>query len=218
MLHLLYGGTFDPVHHGHLAIARAARELMQSTVWLMPAADPPHRPAPGASTDQRLRMLELAIQNEPGLHVDRRELDRPGPSYTVDTLRELRQELGPKPSLALLLGADSFLGLTDWHDWQHLFALAHLVVAERPGSDLERALPDALAHATRGRWSDTPNALHQSPAGCVLRLHQPLHPASATDTRQRLADNRPCTDLLPMEVASYIREQGLYRKKPPRSA
>jgi len=214
MLHLIYGGTFDPVHHGHLAIARAARDLMQCPVWLMPAADPPHRPPPGASADERLRMLELALAGEPGLHVERRELERPGPSYTVETLRELRAELGVQRPLALLLGADSFLGLPGWHDWRVLFRLAHLLIAGRCGSDLKRALPAALAQATHGRWADTPHALHHTPAGCVLHLGQPLHPASATDVRRRLAGNLPCTDLLPTAVAHHIREHGLYRKKP----
>jgi len=214
MLHLLYGGTFDPVHHGHLAIARAARDFMQCEVWLMPAADPPHRPPPGASAAERLRMLELAIHNEPGLRLDRRELNRPGPSYTVETLRALRQELGANPPLALLLGADSFLGLPGWHGWLELFHLAHLIIAGRPGSVLDRALPDALEDATRGRWSRIPDALHQSPAGRVLCLDQPLHPASATEVRQRLQDGMACTDLLPTEVANYIRERGLYRKQP----
>ncbi|MGE8260938.1 MAG: nicotinate-nicotinamide nucleotide adenylyltransferase, partial [Stenotrophomonas sp.] len=119
-LRIYYGGTFDPVHLGHLAIARAARDQLQVAVRLLPAADPPHRAAPGADAAQRLAMLALAIGDEPGLLLDRRELDRaerqPGvPSYTVDTLRELRAELGPRQPIAWLVGADSLLALPSWH-------------------------------------------------------------------------------------------------------
>jgi len=211
MLRLIYGGTFDPIHHGHLAIARAARDVLRCDVWLMPAANPPHRPPPGAGVDERLRMLELAVAGEPGLRVERRELDRPGPSCTVETLRGLRGELGSQAPLALLLGADSFLGLPDWHEWQELFNLAHLVVAGRPGNALDGALSDALVKATCGRWCHTPASLSHTPAGCVLRLKQPLHPASATEIRQRLAGHLPYADLLHPAVAGYIREHGLYQ-------
>ena len=119
----LLRGTFDPVHLGHLAIARAARDELQVAVRMLPAGDPPHRAVPGATAEQRCTMLSLAIGDEPGLLLDRRELDRatryPGrPSYTVDTLRELRGELGPSRPLAWLVGADSLLGLSGWHEWE----------------------------------------------------------------------------------------------------
>jgi len=212
-LHLLYGGTFDPVHHGHLAIARAARDLLQCKVWLLPAADPPHRPPPGASADERLRMLELAVQGESGLHIDRRELARPGPSYTVESLREVRREIGAEAPLGLLLGADSFLSLPTWQDWQALFDLAHLVIAERPNSPLDDgAVPEVLGQAAEKRWTDTAAILHQQPAGRLLRLQQPLHPASASAIRQRLADHAPWAALLPSAVAAYIHCRGLYQR------
>ncbi|WP_157722848.1 nicotinate-nucleotide adenylyltransferase, partial [Stenotrophomonas pictorum] len=145
-LWLLYGGTFDPVHNGHLAIARCARDELASPVRLMPAADPPHRAPPGADAAQRAAMLELAIAGEPGLSVDLRELVRakehPGvPSWTVDTLRQLRAQIGASQPVALLIGADSLLGLPEWHEWERLLELAHLVVADRPGSPLEGGLP-----------------------------------------------------------------------------
>jgi len=207
---LLYGGTFDPVHHGHLAIARAARDRLDCQVHLMPAADPPHRPAPGASADDRVRMLELAIADEPGFSVDRRELDRSGPSFTVETLRELRREIGSTPSVALLIGADSFLSLPQWQEWQAVFELAHLVIAERAESVLDAPLPEPLAGAVAGRWADQPGELQQPPAGRVLRLHQPLFPISASEIRQRLAERMQWDDLLPPAVAEYIRQRGLY--------
>lgn len=209
-LALLYGGTFDPVHAGHLAVATAARDALQADVAFLPAADPPHRAAPGASAEQRARMLELAIAGEPGFAVDRRELRRAGPSYTVDTLRGLRAERGAEVPLAWLVGADAFRGLPDWHQWRRLFDLAHLVVAVRPGHGLE-ALPAALAEACAGRWVDQPAALAQAPAGGLFRLDMPLHPASATELRRRLRAGEPHGGWLPEPVAEFIGRQGLYR-------
>src|SRR4249920_975579 len=117
-MHLLYGGTFDPIHEGHLAIARAASGALSARVYMLPAADPPHRAPPGASAEQRAHMLELAIAGDENLCVDRRELHRDGPSYTVDTLAEVRDELGPGEPLVWILGLDSLRGLAGWHDWR----------------------------------------------------------------------------------------------------
>lgn len=209
-LTLLYGGTFDPVHAGHLAVARAARDALGTDVAFLPAADPPHRAAPGASAQQRARMLELAIADEPGFSVDRREFQRSGPSYTVDTLGKLRAELGPQAPLAWLVGADAFRGLPSWHRWQALFELAHFVVAVRPGHGLD-ALPPALAEACAGRWCTLPEELAQRPAGGLLRLEMPLQPASATELRRRLGAGEPHGGWLAAPVADFIDRQGLYR-------
>ena len=209
-LALLYGGTFDPVHAGHLAVARAARDALGTNVAFLPAADPPHRAAPGASAVQRAHMLALAIGDEPGFSVDRREFQRSGPSYTVDTLAELRAELGPQAPLAWLVGADAFRGLLSWHRWQALFELAHFVVAVRPGHGLD-ALPAALDEACAGRWRTRPGELAQCPAGGLLRLEMPLQPASATELRRRLAAGEPHGGWLAGPVADFIDRQGLYR-------
>ena len=130
-LRVLYGGTFDPVHLGHIAVACAARDALDATVAFMPAADPPHRAPPGAAAADRAAMLDLAIAGEPGLALDLRELERDGRSWTDDTLRELRAAIGDAAPVALLLGADSFDALPTWKDWRALFDLAHLVVAGR---------------------------------------------------------------------------------------
>ncbi len=214
-LRIHYGGTFDPVHCGHLAIARAARDHLQVAVRLLPAADPPHRPAPGANAEQRARMLALAIGEEPGLLLDRRELERarrlPGvPSYSVDTLRELRAELGPHQPLAWLVGADSLLGLPGWHEWEALFGLAHFIVAARPGSSLEQDLPPELAAALQGRWASHERELLGAPAGRPLRLQAPLRGESASQVRQQIAIGGPWRALLPEPVADYIADHGLY--------
>lgn len=214
-LHLYYGGTFDPVHCGHLAIACAARDQLQVPVHLLPAADPPHRPAPGADASQRAQMLALAIAGVPGLLLDRRELDRaarhPGvPSYSVDTLRELRAGLGPQAPLAWLIGADSLLGLPGWHQWEALFGLAHFIVADRPGSPLEQDLPPALANALRGRWATGADELLGAPAGRLLRLQAPLREESASAVRRRIGAGGDWRSLLPETVADYIAGHGLY--------
>lgn len=207
---VFYGGTFDPVHDGHLAIARAARDALATTIRLMPAADPPHRAPPGATAAQRAEMLDLAVAGEPGLCVDRRELGRGGPSYSIDTLRGLRAEHGADAPIALLVGADSFAILPTWHAWHGLFELAHFVVADRPGSPLDHGLPAELATALAGRWTDAPEALRCSPAGCVLRLRQPLQDASATAIRRGIAEGRPWRDQVPPAVAAYIQRHRLY--------
>jgi nicotinate-nucleotide adenylyltransferase len=217
MLHLVYGGTFDPFHNGHLAIARAARDELGCVVWLLPAADPPHRTAPGAIAEQRAAMLELAIGDEPGLRIDRRELrraerDAQSRSYTIDTLRELRSELGSAAPLALLLGADSFAGLPTWHEWRSLFDFAHIVIAERQGNLLDGESSEALIEATTGRWLQTPDGLSETPAGRLFRLQQPLRDESATDIRRRIAAGLPWKPLLPVPVAEFILQNGLYRQ------
>jgi len=209
-LHLVYGGTFDPIHCGHLAIACAARDALDCTVHLMPAGDPPHRAPPGADGATRAAMVALAIEDMPSLVLDRRELEREGRSYTVDTLAELRSELGAAQPLAWLVGADSLLGLPGWHRWRDLFGLAHLVVAERPGSALDAALPTGLADALQDRWTRAPADLRSQPAGRVLRLHQPLSHVSATAVRARLAAGASTADWLPPAVAAFIHEKGLY--------
>lgn len=209
-LHLFYGGTFDPIHEGHLTIARAARDALAATVCLMPAGDPPHRPPPGASAQHRARMVELAAVRETGITVDRRELRRASPSYTVDTLRELRDELGAQAPIALLVGADSFRGLPTWKEWRALFGLTHFVVAERPEHPLD-TLPDQLAAVADGRWADAA-ALARAPAGLLHRLRHPLHPASASEIRRRIAGGRPWRDWVPEAVAAYIDRHMLYAK------
>ena len=217
-LTVFYGGTFDPVHNGHLAVARSARDALDATIHLMPAADPPHRPAPGASAMQRARMLDLAVAGESGLEVDRREVIRGARSYTVDTLREVREQLGPQAPVALLLGADSLLGLASWKDWQTLFTLAHFVVAERIGNSIEARLPPELQAFTTGRWVATSGELRATPAGRLLRLRQPLHPQSASDIRARIASGQPWRHLVPPAVAEYIDRHQLYAGRATSSA
>ena len=214
-LFVLYGGTFDPVHNGHIAIARDARDALDADIHLVPAADPPHRPPPGAAAGDRVAMLKLALADEPGLLPDLRELRRHAVdgarrSYSVDTLRGLRAELGAEAPIALLVGADSFIGLPTWKSWHDLFDLAHFVVASRAGSPLDAELPPLLAEALQGREATSPDPLRRQPAGRVLYLRQPLHAQSATDIRHRIAAGLPWGGLVPPAVADYIHCHGLY--------
>lgn len=211
---VLYGGTFDPVHDGHLAIARAAHAALEVPIHLMPAADPPHRPPPGADADDRVAMLELALRGQPGLQLDLRELQRSGRSWSIDTLLALRAGIGEAAPVALLVGADSFAGLPTWKSWRELFGLAHFVVASRPGSPLEAGLPQALAALLPGRVATTADELRGAPGGRVLWLHQPLHPHSASEVRARIATGQPWRRLVPAAVADYIEAHGLYAVEP----
>jgi nicotinate-nucleotide adenylyltransferase len=213
-MRLLYGGTFDPVHEGHLAIARAASAALDAPVHLLPAADPPHRAPPGASAEQRATMLELAIAGEPRLRVDRRELSREGPSYTIDTLAEVRAELGPAEPLVWVLGIDSLLQLDAWHHWRGLFTHAHLLGVERPGTRLDpewlRAQAPEVHAELAPRWR-APIELGRSAAGGYAPLPmQPLRAESATEVRRRVAAGEDFSALVPAAVAAYIRAQGLY--------
>ena len=208
-LHVLYGGTFDPVHNGHLAIARAARDALDCDIHMMPAADPPHRAPPGANAEARVTMLQLAIADETRLLLDRRELERGGRSWSIDTVHELRTQLGDEAPIALLVGADSFVGLPSWKAWRALLDAVHFVVAERPGNPIDDALPAELAEAMVARWTDSVDELGQYPSGRVLRLRQPLHAHSATDLRRRIASGLPWRHLLPQRVADYIVANGL---------
>lgn len=183
----IFGGTFDPIHLGHLCVAWEASELLDADVLMMPSGMPPHRPPPVASAQQRLAMLQVALRDQSRLIADARELTRSGPSYTVDTLVELRAEHGDRP-LVLLLGADAFAGLPDWHGWQRLFDLAHIGVLSRPGE--QAPLPDALQRASSGRWVGDSAALQSAPAGHLLALSVTPLEISATRIRQLLAAGR----------------------------
>ncbi len=209
-LRVLYGGTFDPVHAGHLAVARAARDTLGAAIHLVPAAIPPHRGPTAASAGDRADLLGLAVMGEPGLAVDTRELRREGPSYTVDTLRQARAEFGPQAPLAWLVGADAFRGLASWHDWRALFDLAHFVIAVRPGHGLDE-LPETLSAACTGRWAGQAGAVSETPAGRLFRLDLPLHPAASSELRRRLAAGEDPGDWLPPAVAAEIARRGLYR-------
>lgn len=213
-LQVFYGGTFDPVHCGHLAIACAVRDGLGAQVRLLPAADPPHKGPTHADAQQRARMLDLATAGDRGLTVDRRELRRPGPSYTVDTLRELRDELGPQAPIAWLIGSDSLTQLHTWHRWRELFECAHILAVQRPGSSVDgdwlgREAPEVSAEVAP-RWR-TAQALRTSPAGgfAVFELDRE-RPESSSELRRHIAAGEAWQDWVPAAVAEYIARHRLY--------
>lgn len=204
----VFGGTFDPLHYGHLRpVDQVQRALDLSAVRVVPCAAPPHREPPLAQPAQRLAMVELGLAGYPALHADDREIRRGGISYTVDTLRELRAELGERQSLCLIVGADAFLGLPSWHRWRDIPQLAHLVVMQRPGWALEGGrLPEWAAP----RRVDDPRELDQQPAGWITVV--PVTPVniSATEIRRAIASGGDPGGMLPGSVWDYIQAHGLY--------
>ncbi|MDE2307486.1 MAG: nicotinate-nucleotide adenylyltransferase [Xanthomonadaceae bacterium] len=189
----IFGGTFDPIHLGHLCVAWEASELLDAEVLMMPSGIPPHRPPPIANAQQRVAMLRAALRGQSRLILDARELARSGPSYTVDTMVELRAEQGERP-LVLLLGADAFAGLPGWHGWRQLFALAHIGVLSRPGE--QAVLPDALQGEIGGRRVDSPAELRMLPAGKLVDLSVTPMEISSTRIRELIAAGRePCYQL-----------------------
>ncbi|MBX2807700.1 MAG: nicotinate-nucleotide adenylyltransferase [Cellvibrionaceae bacterium] len=201
----LFGGTFDPVHQGHIHMAcEAQRQLGFDKVYLLPSSCPPHRDQPQLSPRQRLHLLNLAVADCAGLIVDDREIHRAGPSYTVDTLKSFRDELGEQASISLLMGADAFSHLTQWHQWQQLPQLAHIVVVERPGY----SLPDK---GILGGWLSLSDSeqIRQQAAGQAVSVALTALDISATAIRQQLSSGLlPAT--LPKPVAEYIEEYHLY--------
>jgi nicotinate-nucleotide adenylyltransferase len=205
----IFGGTFDPVHLGHLSVAWEASELLDAEVRLMPASVPPHRPPPSATAQQRVAMLHAALQGQSRLTLDTRELERSGPSYTIDTLIELRAEQGGRP-LVLLIGADAFAGLSSWHRWRELFEVAHIGVLSRPG--VPAVLPDELLQMTVGRHVDDAVALRGVPAGKLIGLAVTPLEISATRIRELLAAGRDPRYLLPAGLFDDTQLLAPYRR------
>lgn len=210
-----YGGTFDPVHNGHLAVARTVRDVLSAQVTLLPAHDPPHKGPTRANALQRAAMLDLAVDGEPGLYVDRRELSRDGPSWTIDTLTELRRELHKDVPIAWLIGADSLLQLASWHRWRELFELAHILAVDRPGvavdaETLRMQAPEVFAEIAP-RWQD-PEGLADAAHGGFASVQMPvLRPESSSELRRRIRDGTPWQDWVPPAVSAYIVRHGLYQ-------
>lgn len=206
----MFGGTFDPVHLGHLRSAVEVSECLKlDKLHMIPAPRPPLRGHPQVSARDRLALLEAGIKDTPGLIADGRELRRQGPSYSTLTLAELREEYGQAARLVMLLGQDAFLRLADWHQPEQLFALAHVVVVARPGYQSDR--PAALKELIGEREVDSVSSLMAEPKGKLLAQTLPTSMAiSATLIRQRLADHRSVRYLLPETVEKQIHARQLY--------
>lgn len=209
-LHAILGGTFDPIHYGHLRPAEAlAAQVGLQKVTLMPNNVPPHRPQPLASPAQRIAMVRLAIADNPLFEIDLREMQRDSPSYTLETLEALRAERGAHQPLAFIIGQDSLLTLHRWHRWQELLSFCHLLVCQRPGYRSEMDTPERQQWLNR-HLTQHAQALQQTPAGLIFLAETPRIDISATEIRARRRQGASCRDLMPLAVSDYIDREGLY--------
>ncbi|MGH8433949.1 MAG: nicotinate-nucleotide adenylyltransferase [Pseudomonas sp.] len=205
----VFGGTFDPIHIGHLRGAlEVAEQLGFAELRLIPSARPPHRDTPEVSAADRLAMVEQAVAGVPLLTVDDRELKRDKPSYSIDTLESLRAELAVADQLFLLLGWDAFCGLPTWHRWEELLEHCHILVLQRPDADSEA--PEALRNLLAARSVSDPQAL-SGPSGQIAFVWQTPLAVSATQIRNLLASGKSVRFLVPDAVLAYIHARGLYR-------
>ena len=209
----ILGGTFDPIHYGHLRLAEEMRELAGlQQVRFIPTGNPPHRDTPQVTALDRSAMVQLAISGEPDFVLDNREANKSTKCFTINTLRELRGELGATQPLCLLMGGDAFLQLHTWHEWEQLLELTHIVVGYRPGFTLEERIhsaPPRLRKHYQERLCSV-DYLSQQAAGGIAELAIPKLEISATLIRSRVAENRTIRYLLPATVADYIYQHHLY--------
>jgi nicotinate-nucleotide adenylyltransferase len=206
------GGSFDPVHHGHIALADLFTQLLQADALRVIPARPWQKSALEATDAQRIAMLQLAFaQSSAPVIIDTQELDRDGATYTVDTLRALRAELGPDASIVFLIGADQLQRLDTWRDWRALFELANLGVAARPGFSLaDAALPPAVVQELALRRA-SPAQLRATPCGLVNVAPTLCVDVSATEIRSALRQGGEANSLLPPVVLDYIQQHHLYK-------
>lgn len=201
----VFGGTFDPIHCGHLAVAEYLSQQGLTEIQFVPCLSPPHRQQPHANPMQRLEMIRLAVHHHPGWVVNDVDFQRPGPSYMVDTLTILRQQR-PQTPWCLILGMDAFLHFNQWRQWEKILTLAHLIVVNRPGFSLpgEHWSKALLKQRQAGAWRE----LNHSLAGRILIAEMPPAPISATAIRQHATLD--LENALPDSVLHYIRQHHLY--------
>lgn len=204
----ILGGTFDPIHNGHLRMALEFYEALDlAKVHLIPCYRPVHRKLPAASPEQRMAMVECATANEPALYADPREIKRDGPSYTIDTLREINEEM-PNTPLCLFLGIDAFLNFPSWHLWEEILQHAHLIVAHRPQYQLPTT--GTIADLLKSHLRNDVAFVHENIAGGVLLRPITSLDISATDIRKQIAIGKNPRYLLPDSVYDYIKQHGIY--------
>ncbi len=204
----ILGGTFDPVHHGHLRLALELQESHNlSKVHIIPCFRPVHRKSPVASPAQRLAMVECAIQDEPSLIADAREIRRENPSYMIDTLLEMRAEM-PNTPLCLMVGIDAFLGFSGWYRWKDILEQAHIIVAHRPQYQLPKN--GVIADLLQERLQDNHTYIHEHQAGGIMLTPITQLEISASDIRKQFAMGRNPRYLLPDRVYDFIKQQDTY--------
>lgn len=207
----LFGGTFDPIHYGHLLpVEVLAKQVGLQQVVLLPNHVPPHRPQPEATVKQRLAMLKLAIKTNSLFSIDTRELKRTTPSYTVETLLSFRQQIGRQKPLAFIIGQDSLLAIDTWFDWLKILDLSHLLVCARPGYTTYFSTSSMKQWLTQHQV-DNPEILRHKPCGAIYLADTPLLNISATEIRERKRNRKSCKDILPTLVLRYIDKHDLYQ-------
>ena len=207
----ILGGTFDPVHFGHIGLAKDVYQICElAEVRLIPLHTPFHRQVPSASPEQRLQMLCLAIKEEEGLVVDERELQRGDVSFTVDTLRSFREEIGQQ-ALCLIMGVDAFQSLNSWHQWTSIIEYAHIIVARRPGTEKKIASSE-LSELYKNNVTTVFSDLHAQQSGKILDVDIIEHDVSSTRIREIISKKQDVQSLLPDEVISYIKKEDLYHR------
>ena len=210
----IFGGTFDPVHYGHLRLAEEALDALNlGAVRWIPAGQPSLRASPRVGAEERLNMVRLAIAGNSRFELDAAEVEAAQPSYTVPTLERLRRPelIGAHRPLVLLLGADAFAGIADWHRWLSLFDLAHIAVAHRPGFPVDAdRLPPALADIFRARFCAEPASLNTAPAGRIFSFAMTPLDISATKIRTLLSKGQSTRYLMPDAVIDFIQKHNFY--------
>lgn len=202
---VLFGGTFDPVHNGHIQpLITVADQLGVSEITLMPCFVSPHKSTPNTTNEHRLAMLRLATANHSLFHISEYEINQATPSYTVQTLRHYKHRQ-PEQALLFLMGADSFLNFTRWYQWQEILQLSNILVLARPGYDYQE--PGELAPYKL----DDPTKLAQSPNGKFALIESPLFNISSTEIREKLTTNEDLSELIPESVLNYIQTNHLYK-------
>ncbi|MFT5425290.1 MAG: nicotinate-nucleotide adenylyltransferase [Gammaproteobacteria bacterium] len=212
----ILGGTFDPVHNGHLHLATTClKELNLTELRFIPLNNPAHRPAPVASTEQRLEMLNLAIEDHSLLKVDDCELQRDEVSYTINTLKQIRGKIDETP-LCMLIGMENFKTLNSWHQWKSLLDYAHIVIANRPMNDNESSdgvsIHEEMKNFMENSITQTIEDLHQQAAGLIFQLDIPMLDISSTQIKNNIRNNLNSASLLPNKVLDFIKTHHLYKK------
>ena len=207
----LLGGTFNPIHSGHLRMAQElAESLSLNAVKFIPSANPPHKPSPQVSAEHRAAMVQLAIADNPQFQFDGRELTRTGASYTVDTLESLRTEFGDNISLILIMGSDAFTKLNTWHRWQEIIKLCHIALVQRPASTNKEPLTKELETFLHNHYTEHVDDLHDNSARLItMQANTPLE-ISSTAIRQALQCKQSARYLMPESVLDYIASNQLY--------
>lgn len=209
----ILGGTFNPIHFGHLRLAEELAEgLKLNQVRFLPSANPPHKEMPAISAEQRAEMVDLAISGRQGFVLDKRELERQGASYTIDTLLSLRQELGTKASITLFMGSDAFTQFDTWHRWQEIIEHCHIALVQRPQPGAEKnRLSKTLETFLHQHYSENSNDIHSTPSGIITMRRITALDISSTAIRQALKHQHSVRYLMPDSVIDYIEHHQLYR-------